>query len=253
MKHALVICHSSCESLASNFTKVLQERGFQLETSNIFEHAPQFEHFYSPQLDDISLILVLGGPFSANDDYPALKKEQTYLKEAIDLGIPVFGVCLGAQLMSAALGGLVKPTGGYQFGLRKIDITAEGAVDPVFNKIVIPLVATLHGECFSVPKGATKLAEGYMLCRDGLYKRINMAFRYNNCYGFQFEPQLTLEELEIWNQEMVGDYKLMGEPFDPLQEAERSLREFAAYAPLYEEQMKNMLLAFLVHSGLGYM
>ena len=62
----------------------------------------------------------------------------------------------------------------------------------MFSKIAAPLVPTLHGECFTVPDGATKLAEGYMLRRDGWYLRINMAFRYGNSYGFQFEPQLTL-------------------------------------------------------------
>jgi hypothetical protein len=63
--------------------------------------------------------------------------------------------------------------------------------------------------------------------------------------GFQFEPQLTLDELRVWNRELAGDYELMGDRFDPAAEAARNLREFTAYAPLYERQMARMLRAFL--------
>ena len=152
--------------------------------------------------------------------------------------------------MAVALGGVVEPTGGCQFGLQKIMVTAEGGVDPVFSKIAVPLVPTLHGECFSIPVGAVKLAEGYMLCRDGTYRRINMAFRYGNSYGFQFEPQLTLAELRVWDKALRDDYKLMGSVFDPEEESARNLREFTRFAPLHESQMREMLLAFLGNAGL---
>ena len=191
MKRALIIRHAAPETLAGNYTNVLTQHGFSLEPLNVFESAPAYDSFAPRHLDNLDLVVVLGGPLSANDDYPALHQEQAYLKEAITQGKPVFGVCLGAQLLAKALGGAVTPTGGYQFGLRKLDITPEGDADPVFGKITIPLVPTLHGECFSIPPGAAKLAEGFMLCRDGQYRRINMAIRYGSSYGFQFEPQLT--------------------------------------------------------------
>jgi GMP synthase (glutamine-hydrolysing) len=245
MKRALIIRHAAPETLARNYTSVLKQHGFSLEHLNVFESAPGYASFSPPPLDDLDLIVVLGGPLSANDDYPALQQEQAYLEGAISQGKPVFAVCLGAQLMAKALGGAVQPTGGYQFGLRKIYITPEGDADPVFGKISIPLVPTLHGECFSIPPGATKLAEGFMLCRDGQYRRINMAFRYGSSYGFQFEPQLTLAELQVWDRELAGDYALMGDHFDPAAEATRNLQEFAKYAPYYEAQMREMLVAFL--------
>ncbi|MCI0441559.1 MAG: type 1 glutamine amidotransferase [Chloroflexi bacterium] len=251
MKRALIIRHAAPETLARNFTSTLEAQGFALESVNVFEAAPRYDCFEPPEPGDVSLIIALGGPMSANDDYPALQKELAYLKQAIELGKPVLGVCLGAQMMARALGGVVEPTGGYQFGLRKLYVTAEGDADPVFSKLAIPLVPTLHGECFSIPPGAVKLAEGFMLRRDGTYRRINMAFRYGNSYGFQFEPQLTFEELKVWNRELAGDYKLMGDAFDPDEEAARNLREFAKYAPHYEAQMRELLLAFLRNAGVG--
>lgn len=250
MKRALIIRHAEPETLAANFTGVLEQHGFHLEPLNVFDSAPAFDRFAPPPLEQVDLIVALGGPQSANDDFPAIHQERAYLRQAMDMDKPVFGICLGAQIMATALGGTVEPTGGYQFGLRKLDVNAAGDADPVFSKLTIPLVPTLHGECFSIPQRATRLAEGTMLCRDGSYRRINMAFRYGKSYGFQFEPQLTLEELQVWNRELGGDYALMGERFDPSEEAARNLREFARYEPHYCEQMRNLLRAFLHSAGL---
>ena len=248
---ALIIRHAAPETLGGNFTQLLEGLGFQLETLNVFDLAPGYHHFPAPDLAEVSLIIALGGPQSANDDLPALRQEGAFLKAAVAGNVPIFAVCLGAQLLAVALGGRVEPTGGYQFGLRKIAITAAGHADPVFGQITVPLVPTLHGECFSIPVGAVKLAEGYMLRRDGGYRRINMAYRYGNCYGFQFEPQLTLAELQVWNRELFDDYKLMGDRFDPQEEADRNLREFTRYAPIYEGQMRGLLRAFLVNARLA--
>ena len=251
-KTALIIRHAEPETLAENYTSVLVERGFQLRLLNVFGSGPEFDKFDPPAQEEIDIIICLGGPQSANDDCPALNSERRYLTEAMSSSRPVFGVCLGAQLMAKALGGEVTPTGGYEFGLRKIWITEEGSRDPVFGKLRVPLVPTLHGECFTVPANATELAFGYMLCRDERYRRQSLAFRYGTTsYGFQFEPQLTLEELRVWNRELSGDYGKMGPIFDPKFEADANLREFAAYSPIYEAQSREMLIAFLQGAGLA--
>ena len=237
MRKAVVIQHHRFETLGANFGSILDELGYGIATVPLFEGEPDFAEFDAPDMDGVDLIIALGGPMSANDGYPALQREIEYLRSAAELGKPVLGICLGAQLLSCALGGVVEPTGGYQFGLRKLWVSEEGHADPAFSNIVIPLVPTLHGECFSIPRGAVGLAEGFMLRRDGRYRRINMAFRYRNAYGVQFEPQLTLEELEVWNRELASDYELMGSEFDPEVEAQRNLREFAGFASAHEGQM----------------
>ena len=249
-KLALIIRHAAPETLAENYTSALVERGFEFCPLNVYESAPGLDRFDPPGLDEVDLVISLGGPQSANDCNPALRSERRYLSDAMSAGVPVFGVCLGAQLLARTLGGEVSPTGGYEFGLRKIWVTEEGGRDPVFSKLRVPLVPTLHGECFTVPPGAVELAFGYMLCRDGTFRRQSLAFRYGVSYAFQFEPQLTLNELRVWNRELADDYKLMGPMFDPSFEAEAHLREFAAYSPIYEAQSREMLMAFCENAGL---
>jgi GMP synthase-like glutamine amidotransferase len=250
LKNALIIRHAAPETLGANFTSILEGAGFGLHPLNLFDLAPQYGSFPPPDLGRIDLIMALGGPLSANDAFPALEQERELFREARRRGVPIFAVCLGAQLLCRALGGQVRPTGGYQFGLRKISVTEAGDADPVFGKIRIPLVPTLHGEWFSIPEGATTLAEGHILLRDGRYLKINMAFRAGNCYAFQFEPQLTYDELVVWNRELYDDYLLMGDNFDPAEEAARNLREFAKFAPVHEAQMGDMLRAFLINADL---
>ena len=256
-RHAVIIQHHRVETLGSNFTGILQDAGFSLQHVPVYQGAPDFARFDTPDPSEIDLIVALGGPMSANDNFPALIQEMAYLRAAAtgDVGnrppTPVVGICLGAQLLSRALGGAVAPTGGYQLGLRKIDITADGASDPAFRKIAVPMVPTLHGEQFTVPPGATLLAEGTMLRRDGGWVRHPMAFRYGVSYGFQFEPQLTLDEFRVWNRALAGDYELMGDRFDPTEEASRNLREFTAFAPHHEAQMGRMLKALLGQAGLS--
>ena len=244
-KRALIIRHNEHETLGENYTSTLLEHDFDLIPLNVFETAPDFADFDAPPLEDLSLIIALGGALSANDDYPAIHAEREFLAAAMSSNIPIFGVCLGAQIMATALGATVEPTGGYEFGLRKLWITEAGSNDDVFSKLRVPLVPTLHGEHFKVPDGASELAFGYMLCRDGTFKRQSLAFRYRNSYAFQFEPQLTLDELKIWNRELFDDYKLMGPLFDPKFEADANLREFTTYSPIYESQSREMLIAFL--------
>ena len=244
-RSAVVIRHSPVETLGSNFTSELTERGFELHEVNLFEHAPAYGRFDAPDLEEVGVVAILGGPMSVNDKLPALEREQEYIRAAVGSEVSVFGVCLGAQLMAAALGGRVEATGGFQFGLRKIEVTAEGSADPVFGKIRVPLVPTLHGDHFILPIEAVPMAGGHMLCRDGTYLKINMAYRYGTSYGFQFEPQLTLEEMVVWDREMYDCYGLMGDSFDPARESERNLREFTSFAPLHQSQMREMFEAFL--------
>lgn len=251
MKRALLVQHSPIETLGSSFGAVLREAGFSFRGLGLYGDALHDAQPAFPSPSEVELLILLGGPASANDPYPALRAEERFLADAHGAGVPIFAVCLGAQLLSKTLGGVVEATGGYQFGLRKIHINAAGGQDPVFGNLEVPLVPTCHGDCFTAPPGGTGLAEGDILLRDGGYRRISMAYRHGTSYGFQFEPQLTPDELQVWNREMMDDYRLMGDRFDAKDEADRHRREFRTYWPVYQRQTQAMLKAFLREGGIG--
>jgi GMP synthase (glutamine-hydrolysing) len=85
-------------------------------------------------LDDVHGIVSLGGPQSATDDaLPWLASELELMRSADASGVPVLGVCLGAQLLARALGGAVGRMASPAAGLGRVDLTPAGRDDPMFR------------------------------------------------------------------------------------------------------------------------
>jgi GMP synthase-like glutamine amidotransferase len=93
-----------------------------------------------PAIPDIDSLIIMGGPMSANDEqlFPWLSQEKAFIRQAIDAGKPVLGICLGAQLIASAMGAGVYPNN-FSF-------------PPSVN------VFHWHGETFDLPSGAIHLA-----------------------------------------------------------------------------------------------
>ena len=248
---ALIIRHAEPETLAENYTSALLERGFELRPLNVFESAPEFDQFDPPALEEVDLIISLGGPMSANDCYPALLSERRYLVQAIKSGVPVFGVCLGAQLMAKALGGKVTPTGGYEFGLRKIWITKEGSRDPVFRQA--PCASGTDTSRGGVHRSTRRYRVGvrlHALPRWNVQEtEPRLSIRHTPT---RFSSSLSLRSMSCASG--TGNWPMTTRRWAPNSdaslEAETNLRDFAAYAPIYEAQTRTMLIAFCDNAGL---
>lgn len=111
-----------------------------------------------PAVEDIDLLIVLGGPMSVNDeaDYPWLRAEKAFLTQVIAAEKAVVGICLGAQLIAACQGARIYANHSKEIGW--FNITAE----PVTAAVPV-LPATMkvfhwHGETFELPPGAVLLA-----------------------------------------------------------------------------------------------
>jgi GMP synthase-like glutamine amidotransferase len=156
----------------------LEERGARIGWTRLFADDPL------PPLDGLDLVIALGGPMSVNDEarLPWLAVEQRVLREAIARGIPVLGVCLGAQLIASALGARVRRAAVPEIGWFPIEAVA--GPDGTFRFPAACTVFHWHGETFDLPEGAVRLARS-AACD-------NQAFQLaRHVIGLQFHPEMT--------------------------------------------------------------
>ncbi|HSK48227.1 MAG TPA: type 1 glutamine amidotransferase [Coriobacteriia bacterium] len=146
-----------------------------------------------PPVSEIDFLVVLGGPMSADDHTknPWLPAEKRFVAEAIDAGIFVLGVCLGAQILAEVAGGRVRRNDYPEIGWYPVRRTASSSLDPLFG--VFPdvlVVGHWHSDTFDLPEGVKPT-----LSSDAC---ANQAFTLNNgrVVGLQFHLEWTGESLE---------------------------------------------------------
>ncbi len=117
-----------------------------------------FEPWTLPDVSSMDLIIAMGGPMSVNDEaeLPWLVAEKEFIRAAIQQGVPVLGICLGAQLIASALGACVYA--GRQREIGWFDITAVPNTGHTFHFPPATTVFHWHGETFDLPAGAVHLA-----------------------------------------------------------------------------------------------
>jgi GMP synthase (glutamine-hydrolysing) len=144
-----------------------------------------------PSTGSVDALVVMGGPMGALDDveHPHLPAERELIAGCVSRGTPVLGMCLGAQLLAAALGGRVYRGPTPEVGLGTVRLTEDGRRDPVFGPDG-PELAVLHWhqDTFELPDGATLLASSAQ------YR--HQAFRVGMAYGLQFHVEIDDIALE---------------------------------------------------------
>ena len=143
-------------------------------------------------IETAQALVSLGGDMSVNDPLPWLREQERYIIRAISSGVPVLGVCLGAQLLAKCLGARVYPMGHTEIGWCALRYSPAASTDPLFaSRPAEEPVFHWHGETFDLPSGAEHLAASD-LCA-------NQAFRWgSNVYGVQFHPEVTPEMIAAW-------------------------------------------------------
>jgi GMP synthase-like glutamine amidotransferase len=128
-------------------------------------------------------VVTLGSAASAYDDtVPWLAAERTALDRAIDAGVPVLGICFGAQHLARALGGTVGVAVRAEVGWLEIE---------TFDPVAVPPGPWLqwHSDAFTVPPGAELLARSDVSPQ---------AFRHGPHLGVQFHPEVTPAVVDDW-------------------------------------------------------
>ena len=144
-----------------------------------------------PSIDDFDLLLIMGGPMSVNDEnkYKWLANEKLFIKDAINKGKYVLGICLGAQLIANALGAKVKANPHKEIGWFTVK-KAIWSVHPIAD--ILPFFFTTfhwHGEAFDIPENA-KLIFSSEACP-------NQSFIYGDrTVAFQFHMEVTPEIIQ---------------------------------------------------------
>ena len=138
-------------------------------------------------------VLVFGGSMHPDqeDAHPWLKDELPWLARLIEGGVPTLGICLGSQLIARATGSWVGPLAEPEIGWHEVELTDEGAADPVLSALPVRFDALeWHHYGHGLPDGAIALARNDASLQ---------GFRLGDaCWGVQFHPEVTEPQLDRW-------------------------------------------------------
>jgi GMP synthase (glutamine-hydrolysing) len=182
---ACVVRHVAFEDLGT-FGPVLAAGGFDITVMDA-----GVDDVFEPMLHS-DLVVVLGGPIGAYEEgrYPFLRDELRALGKRLREGRPTLGICLGAQLMAAALGARVYAGKHKEIGYAKLSLTAAGRAS-CLAKLESQPVLHWHGDTFDLPPDAQLLAS------TSEYE--NQAFALGrNVLGLQFHPEVDAMRFEQW-------------------------------------------------------
>ena len=170
------------------FGDVARADGHQLEEWSVVDDAEP-----PRPIEEYDAFFVFGGHMNVDeeDEHPWLVMEDELIRELVARRAPLFGVCLGGQLLAKAAGAHVGRSPEPEAGFVPVTRTDDAARDPIFG--ALPLVFDVfeaHQYAFQVPAGAVELARS-RVC--------SQAFRVgDSAWGIQFHPEIRLEQVATW-------------------------------------------------------
>lgn len=179
----LIVLHQET-STPGRIGQALHRRGYAVDIRR-----PCLGHPLPETLADHAGAVVFGGPMSANDEHDFIRREIDWIGVALEEQAPLFGVCLGAQIIARHLGAGVGP---HPEGLAEVGYYPLQPTEAARDLMDWPdVVYQWHREGFDLPSGATLLATSELFQ--------NQAFRYGPAaFGIQFHAELTLAMLHRW-------------------------------------------------------
>jgi GMP synthase (glutamine-hydrolysing) len=205
MNHVLVIQHVPHETLGT-FEPAFKAAGLILRPLKAYDPRAAW-----PPITDVDGLVAMGGPQSACElaKYPYLKREVALLRQAVDAGRPVLGVCLGAQLLAAALEAKVTKNPQKEIGWYPLMREPGADGDPMWDIFgQTETVFQWHGDAFALPPGAVQLASSPLCAQQ--------AFRYGtSAYGLQFHVEVTAPTIRLWLQQNAAELASLRGVIDP--------------------------------------
>jgi GMP synthase-like glutamine amidotransferase len=159
-------------------------------------HRVNYTRFYEkeyqlPETGKFDWLILMGGPMGVYNEatYPWLSAEKKFIREAIDRGKTVIGICLGSQLIAEVLGARVYPNKQKEIGWFDVQFTEEAKTQPAFLDFTNEFpVFHWHGDTYDLPAGSIHLLSS-KVCS-------HQAYLFNGkVLGLQFHLEVTEQSL----------------------------------------------------------
>lgn len=172
------------------------EKGYKLQYIRFYEE------FSLPDASAVDLLIIMGGPMDVFDYHvhPWMGDEIEWVKEFINSGKPVLGICLGAQIIAAALGEEVYPGPHKEIGWHNLQFFPSLGDYKIFKELpVTRKVFHWHGDTFDIPEEATRIAASQAFPNQGfIYKNKVIALQFH----LEVNPDSVRELVENCRDEL---------------------------------------------------
>lgn len=182
----------------------MQEAGWELDTKLMEDGRDSLP----PTLKGYHALIILGGPMNVyeTDSYPYLRQVDELIAQGLAGGVPMLGLCLGAQLLAKNLGAPVVRNPVQEIGWYAVKLTPQGMASPLFAGLPGDFpVFQWHGDRFHIPVGGAHLATAPDCAEQ--------AFAYGDrVFGLQFHLEVTGEMISIWLHAYLDEIVAFGGP-----------------------------------------
>ena len=174
-----------------------------LEKGHRLEYTRFYEEDSLPGTSEVDLLIIMGGPMNVFDFHMHtwMQEEIDWVGEFIRSGKPVLGICLGAQIVAAALGEEVYPAPEKEIGWHNLQFLPSLGEFRIFKDLpVTRKVFHWHGDTFNIPKGASRIARSQLFPNQGfIFDRRVMALQFH----LEVTPEAVSGMVEHCRDELV--------------------------------------------------
>jgi len=226
----LIILQHSPSTGAERLGTALRDFGHRLKVVRVGDDP------LPADLDDVDGIVATGGPQSPLDKHDWIDAEKSLLRDADEAGLPVIGICLGAQILAQALGGEVGPVdGGMEVGWHDLTLSPVGVEDPLHAGLPWQWMQFhWHGHQVTRAPADARVLASTKRCP------IQSYVRGLRTYGFQYHPEVTPATIDRWIAEHPADLDAAGVTADHLRAD--TTRHYPAFERLTDRLFERVAL-----------
>ncbi len=189
-------------------------------------------------LDEIDGVISCGGPQDPNCDEPWVEQELNLLRTANKIELPVFGLCLGSQLLARALGGELSTCEKPEMGWYDVTLSPEGCSDFILSGQ--PWTGQqFHWHNWQV----SSLPDGAVLLASSEYCKVQAWMIGINSYAVQYHPECTKERIESWIKDDVAQLNEAGISTSKIEEdTEKNFNEYTRLTDRLFDSISQILM-----------